>query len=99
VASKLFAALLVAVAACTPDVCARNSDCNGGLVCSSLGACEIAPPDAATSDGGSDALGDGGVDAAPDAAPDAVIDAAPDADSDAMPDGDILPDAGGDGEV
>jgi hypothetical protein len=55
---------------CTPELCARSSDCAGGLVCTVQGACAI-PADAAidASPGGSPAdLHDAAVDAAVDAA-------------------------------
>jgi hypothetical protein len=45
--------LVVSVAVmtgCTPGICSRSSDCNSGLVCTTLGVCVI-PPDASTVNG------------------------------------------------
>jgi hypothetical protein len=67
----LFAAL--ALAGCREDICARNSDCDPGYVCSDEGACVVpdhAAADAATTDGPTDASPDASVDAAIDAAGD-----------------------------
>lgn len=47
-------AAMLELAACTPTICSRSSDCNTGLVCTANGRCEL-PPDAALID----AAGDG----------------------------------------
>jgi hypothetical protein len=44
-------ALALALAGCTPEVCGRSSDCSSGLVCTTLGSCEV-PADASTTDAG-----------------------------------------------
>jgi hypothetical protein len=68
----LTVALVVAVipAGCTLGICARNSECATGQVCTTAGACAI-PADASTDgqagDAGSNELADAPTDAAPDA--------------------------------
>lgn len=74
--------LLLALVGCSAGGegarCARNSDCQPGLACSSAGICVIAPVDDAGTDGGvTDALPD-----AADGAVDAAVDAPADAPSD-----------------
>jgi hypothetical protein len=69
-------AVAVAVG-CNGDICARNSDCAAGLVCSDQGQCVHPDPASATAP---DAAGDGqsGATDAPSDAPDAApADAAP----------------------
>jgi hypothetical protein len=43
-ASKFLLALALALAACTAGVCARNSDCPAGEICSIEGMCETGGP-------------------------------------------------------
>lgn len=80
---------LVCIGACTLDLCARNTDCETGLVCSAYGNCVVPPPpcnSSADSDAGTDGGGctsDAAVDAGDDAAIDAAIDAGIDATTDA----------------
>jgi hypothetical protein len=64
-------ALALAATGCTPDLCARNSDCATGLVCTAAGQCAKPPVDAgeSTTDGAT-----GSVDAA---AADAAVDGQP----------------------
>jgi hypothetical protein len=62
-----------ALAGCREDICARNSDCDPGYVCSDEGECVV--PDHTAADA---ATGDGAIDAPPDAPPDAAVDAASD---------------------
>jgi hypothetical protein len=55
----------LAITACTPELCARTSDCATGQICTAAGLCAI-PADAAV-DGQSDAAGTTGLtDATPD---------------------------------
>jgi hypothetical protein len=63
--------LALGAAGCTPDLCARNSDCATGLVCTAAGLCAKPPVDAGenTTDGAT-----GSVDAA---AADAAVDGQP----------------------
>jgi len=69
---SLMVSLVVAgiPAGCTLGICARNSECATGQVCTAAGACAI-PADASTdgqaNDAGSTALADASTDAAPDA--------------------------------
>jgi hypothetical protein len=72
-------ALVLAVAlalGCNSQICARNSDCAAGLVCSDQGQCVHPDPATATAP---DAPGDGGADGPTDAPFDAPTDAAVDA--------------------
>jgi hypothetical protein len=66
---RIVAALWLALAGCNTQICARNSDCAVGLVCSDQGAC--VHPDPATPDAAST------IDAAPDAPVDGPVDASP----------------------
>ena len=71
---RAIAAIVLAIACaagCTPDLCARNSDCATGLICSAAGECVKPPVDAGetTGDGAT-----GTVDVAP---ADAAIDGQP----------------------
>lgn len=61
--------VVVVLAGCREDICARNSDCDPGYVCSDEGECVVpdhAAPDAAIADGPPDAPPDAPVDAATD---------------------------------
>jgi hypothetical protein len=73
-------ALWLALAGCREDICARNSDCDVGMVCSEQGACvvpSVETPDAPVVDAPPDSPADAAVDAPVDAVVDAtVIDAA-----------------------
>ena len=68
---RAIAAIVALAAGCTPDLCARNSDCAVGLVCSAAGQCAKPPVDAGetTTDGATAT-----VDAAP---ADAAVDGQP----------------------
>jgi hypothetical protein len=70
--SRLLAIALLA-AGCTPDICARHSDCATGLVCTAAGQCAKPPVDAG-GDGTTDASAASMVDAA---SPDAAVDGQP----------------------
>jgi len=75
--SELLATTLLAIAllaaGCTPDTCARHSDCATGLVCTSAGQCAKPPADA-----GDDGTTDGSAAATVDSAPaDAAVDGQP----------------------
>lgn len=77
--SLLAFGLALIAAGCTPDICARSSDCSSGKVCVVSGLCAI-PADASTDghadDAGSTAIGDAPAalyDAVPDGSPDAPI--------------------------
>jgi hypothetical protein len=62
--------------------CARHSDCQPGLVCSALGACAVAPADAAAFDASlidASLIDADRIPPGPDAGDDAAIDAPPDA--------------------
>lgn len=48
--------LALALGACTPDICGRNSDCDSGKVCTTAGACIVPPADAGTASDGSAAV-------------------------------------------
>ncbi len=66
-------AIALLAAGCTPDLCARNSDCAVGLVCTTGGQCAKPPADA-----GGGGTTDGSAAAAVDAAPaDAAVDGQP----------------------
>jgi hypothetical protein len=69
--SRLLAIALLA-AGCTPDICARHSDCAVGLVCTTAGKCARPPADA--SEGTTDGSAATAVDAAP---ADAAVDGEP----------------------
>jgi len=81
--------IALGAAACNEDLCTRNSECEGGLVCTREAVCEPAP-DASASPGG-----DGGAGEVDGGSPDASV---PDAGSD-IDAGDASPeiDAGGEG--
>jgi hypothetical protein len=55
--AALGAVLALVLAACTTGLCARNSDCAVGQVCTIAGQCAV--PDDAGSDGAADAAGSG----------------------------------------
>lgn len=65
-------AIALLAAGCTPDICARTSDCAVGLVCTTAGQCAKPPADAGagTTDGSAAAT----VDSAP---ADAAVDGQP----------------------
>lgn len=65
--------LVLMLAGCGEDLCARHTDCAANQMCSIDGRCVAAATDDAPGD-----AGDGGVDAAVDAAVDARPDAQPD---------------------
>lgn len=43
--------VVLALGACTPDICGRTSDCASGLVCTTAGACVVPPVDGGVGDG------------------------------------------------
>jgi hypothetical protein len=72
---ELVAAAWLALAGCREDICARNSDCDVGMVCGEQGACVVPSPetpDAWVADAPPDSADDAAIDAP-------VIDAAVDA--------------------
>jgi len=84
--SLLALALAIAIGGCTPEICARSSDCSTGLTCTAKGRCAIvvdagpdAPPDAEAPTAIRDAAGDTPDDDPADATIDATIDASVDA--------------------
>jgi hypothetical protein len=65
-------AIALLAAGCTPDICARHSDCATGLICTTAGQCAKPPVDAG--DGTTDGSAATAVDAAP---ADAAVDGQP----------------------
>jgi len=59
----LAAAIALAAASCTTGICARNSDCAAGQVCTATGRC-VVPADASVDSSGSATVVDAMIDAA-----------------------------------
>jgi len=66
-------AVAVLLAACTPAICSRSSDCATGLVCTTIGRCEVPVDaslvDAAGHEAGATEIHDASIDASTDDAP------------------------------